>query len=109
MLFKIFIPVAMPGIIAATIFAFTVSWAQFLYPLAFLTTADQMVLTVGIVTTLITGDVFAWGQIMAGRAAGAAPPRDHLRLPDGLLHRRPDGRRDQGIEEVDGGEGQWPK
>ena len=28
MLFKIFIPVAMPGIIAATIFAFTVSWGQ---------------------------------------------------------------------------------
>jgi multiple sugar transport system permease protein len=37
MLTKIFIPVALPGIIAATIFAFTVSWAQFLYPLAFVT------------------------------------------------------------------------
>ena len=50
---KIFIPVALPGIIAATIFAFTVSWAQFLYPLAFTTSADQLVLPVGIVTTLI--------------------------------------------------------
>ena len=28
-LMKVFIPVALPGIIAATIFAFTVSWAQF--------------------------------------------------------------------------------
>ena len=36
MLWKIFIPVALPGILAATIFAFTVSWAQFLYPIAFL-------------------------------------------------------------------------
>ncbi|HJU29805.1 MAG TPA: carbohydrate ABC transporter permease, partial [Hyphomicrobiaceae bacterium] len=45
---KIFIPVALPGLIAATIFAFTVSWAQFLYPLAFTTSADQLVLPVGI-------------------------------------------------------------
>ena len=73
-LFQIFIPVAVPGIIAATIFAFTVSWAQFLYPLAFTTSADQLVLPVGIITTLITGDVFNWGQIMAGALLGAAPP-----------------------------------
>jgi multiple sugar transport system permease protein len=71
---KIFIPVALPGIVAATIFAFTVSWAQFLYPLAFTTSADQLVLPVGIITTLIRGDVFTWGQIMTGALLGAAPP-----------------------------------
>ena len=71
---KIFIPVALPGIIAATIFSFTVSWAQFLYPLAFTTSTDQLVLPVGIVTTLIKGDVFNWGQIMTGALLGAAPP-----------------------------------
>ena len=71
---RIFIPVALPGIIAATIFAFTVSWAQFLYPLAFTTSTDQLVLPVGIVTTLIKGDVFNWGQIMTGALLGAAPP-----------------------------------
>jgi len=71
---KIFIPVALPGIIAATIFAFTVSWAQFLYPLAFTTSIDQLVLPVGIVTSLIKGDVFNWGQIMTGALLGALPP-----------------------------------
>ena len=71
---RIFIPVAIPGIIAATIFAFTVSWAQFLYPLAFTTSTEQLVLPVGIITTLIKGDVFNWGQIMAGALIGAAPP-----------------------------------
>ncbi|MET4700321.1 multiple sugar transport system permease protein [Constrictibacter sp. MBR-5] len=71
---RIFIPVALPGLIAATIFAFTVSWAQFLYPLAFTTSTDQLVLPVGIVTTLIKGDVFNWGQIMTGALLGAAPP-----------------------------------
>src|ERR1700756_2503650 len=73
-LLRVFIPVALPGLIAATIFAFTVSWAQFLYPLAFTTSADQLVLPVGIITTLIKGDVFNWGQIMTGALLGAAPP-----------------------------------
>ena len=71
---RIFIPVALPGLIAATIFAFTVSWAQFLYPLAFTTSTDQLVLPVGIISSLIKGDVFNWGQIMTGALLGAAPP-----------------------------------
>jgi len=74
MLTKIFIPVALPGIIAATIFAFTVSWADFLYPMAFTTSADQLVLPAGIVTILIRGDVYAWGQIMTACLLGALPP-----------------------------------
>ncbi len=73
-LMRVFIPVALPGLIAATIFAFTVSWAQFLYPLAFTTSTDQLVLPVGIITSLIKGDVFNWGQIMTGALLGAAPP-----------------------------------
>ncbi len=74
MLIKIFIPVALPGIIAATIFAFTVSWAAFVYPTAFITTPDQMPLTIGVVSTLVRGDTFAWGQIMAGALLAALPP-----------------------------------
>jgi multiple sugar transport system permease protein len=74
MLFQIFIPVAMPGIIAATIFAFTISWANFLYPLAFLYSNDQLVLTVGVISTLIRGDVMHWGGLMAGALLAAAPP-----------------------------------
>jgi multiple sugar transport system permease protein len=74
MLFRIFIPVAMPGIIAATIFAFTVSWGAFLYPLAYLYTSSQMVLTVGIVSDLIRGDVFEWGKIMAANVLASLPP-----------------------------------
>jgi multiple sugar transport system permease protein len=71
---KIFIPVALPGLIAATIFAFTVSWAQFLYPLAFTTSVNQLVLPVGIITSLVKADVYNWGQIMTGALLGAAPP-----------------------------------
>ena len=74
MLLRVFIPVAMPGIIAATIFAFTVGWGTFLYPMAYLYSTDQMVLTVGIVSDLIRADVFQWGKIMAGSLMAAAPP-----------------------------------
>lgn len=74
MLLKIFIPVAIPGIIAATIFAFTVSWAAFVYPIAYLYSEENLVLTVGTVTTLIRGDVYHWGGLMAGALLAAAPP-----------------------------------
>ena len=73
-LIRIFIPVALPGIIAATIFAFTISWGAFLYPLAYLYTGDQLTLTVGIISDLIRGDVFLWGKIMAACVLGALPP-----------------------------------
>ncbi len=74
MLWKIFIPVALPGIIAATIFAFTVSWASFIYPMAYIYTNENQVLTAGTVTTLIRGDVFHWGGLMSGALLAAAPP-----------------------------------
>ncbi len=73
-LIRIFIPVALPGIIAATIFAFTISWGAFLYPLAYLYNGDQLTLTVGIISDLIRGDVFLWGKIMAACVLGALPP-----------------------------------
>ncbi len=74
MLFKIFIPVALPGLIAATIFAFTVSWADFVYPMAFIYSSDQLVLTAGTITTLVKADVYQWGMIMTAALFAALPP-----------------------------------
>ena len=73
MLTKVFLPVAAPGLIAATLFAFTVSWAQFLYPLAFLYRDEEKVLTNGIYTTLIRGDVYFWGELMSGALLASIP------------------------------------
>jgi multiple sugar transport system permease protein len=74
MLFKIFIPVALPGLIAATIFAFTVCWAEFVYPMAFIFSSSQQVLTAGTITTLVKADVYQWGMIMTAGLIAAAPP-----------------------------------
>jgi len=73
MLTRVFLPVAAPGLIAATLFAFTVSWAQFLYPLAFIYRDDEKVLTNGIYTTLIRGDVYFWGELMSGALLASVP------------------------------------
>ena len=93
MLTKIFIPVALPGIIAATIFAFTVSWAAFVYPMAFLYSADQQVLTVGYGHQPDPRRRLQMGYAYGRRAARRGAAARHLRLPHGLLHRRPDRRR----------------
>ena len=63
-LFKITIPMAMPGIITAGLFSFILSWQEFLYPLVFNTHSLREVVPVGI-SYLITGDLFEWGKIMA--------------------------------------------
>jgi multiple sugar transport system permease protein len=73
MITRIFLPVAAPGLIAATMFAFTVSWANFLYPLAFIYRHDEQVLTAGIYTSLIRGDVYFWGELMAASLVAAVP------------------------------------
>jgi multiple sugar transport system permease protein len=74
MLVRVFLPVAVPGLVAATIFAFTISWSGFLYPLAFIFSSDQQVLTAGTVTSLIKGDVYHWGGLMAGALLACLPP-----------------------------------
>jgi hypothetical protein len=58
--------------------------------------AAKLVLSIGVVATLVKSDVFNWGQIMAGALLGAAP-RLIIDVPDGSRHRRADRRRDQGI------------
>src|SRR5260370_30449976 len=63
---RIIFPIAMPGILSAGIFAFTLSWNEFIYALVFLSTTQQKTVPVGVVSELIRGDVFYWGPLMAG-------------------------------------------
>ena len=69
----IIIPVAIPGILSAGIFAFTLSWNEFIYALVFLSSPDQKTVPVGVTSDLIRGDVFFWGQLMAGALLGSIP------------------------------------
>ncbi|HET7365547.1 MAG TPA: carbohydrate ABC transporter permease [Burkholderiales bacterium] len=72
MLYIIF-PIAVPGILSAGIFAFTLSWNEFIYALVFLSSPEQKTVPVGVTSELIRGDVFFWGSLMAGALIGSVP------------------------------------
>ena len=68
----IILPVAVPGILSAGIFAFTLSWNEFIYALVFLSSSEQKTVPVGVVSELVRGDVFYWGSLMAGALLGGS-------------------------------------
>src|SRR5258705_1964078 len=70
---KIILPLAVPGLISAGNFAFTVSWNQVIYPLPFFSSSEAKTVPVGVVTELVEGDVYHWGALMAGALLGSLP------------------------------------
>jgi multiple sugar transport system permease protein len=70
---QIVFPIAMPGILSAGIFAFTLSWNEFIYALTFTSSSDQITASVGVTSELIRGDIYFWGSLMAGAVLGSVP------------------------------------
>ncbi len=70
---RIVVPLALPGILSVGIFAFTLSWNEFIYALVFLSDAAHKTVPVGVSSELIRGDVFFWGELMAGALLGSVP------------------------------------
>jgi multiple sugar transport system permease protein len=70
---KIVLPLAVPGLISAGIFAFTLSWNEFIYALTFIQSSENKTVPVGVLTELVRGDVFEWGSLMAGALLGSLP------------------------------------
>ncbi len=70
---KIILPLSVPGLISAGIFAFTLSWNEFIYALTFISSSEVKTVPVGVVTELVEGDVYHWGSLMAGALLGSLP------------------------------------
>ena len=70
---KIVLPLAVPGLISAGIFAFTLSWNEFIYALTFISSSESKTMPVGVITELVQGDVYQWGPLMAGALFGSLP------------------------------------
>ena len=70
---RILLPLAVPGLISAGIFAFTLSWNEFIYALTFVSSSEIKTIPVGVVTELVEGDVYHWGSLMAGALLGSLP------------------------------------
>jgi multiple sugar transport system permease protein len=72
-LFKIILPLSLPGVLSAGIFCFTLSWNEFLYALIFMSTGDMKTIPVGTISDLIKADVLFWGSLMASAVLGSVP------------------------------------
>jgi multiple sugar transport system permease protein len=72
-LWRIVLPIAVPGLVCATLFAFTLSWNEFIYALTFTSSSDQITASVGVTSELIRGDIYFWGELMAGAILGSVP------------------------------------
>jgi multiple sugar transport system permease protein len=70
---KIVLPLAVPGLISAGIFAFTLSWNEFIYALTFVSSSEIKTIPVAVVTELVKGDIYDWGPLMAGALFGSLP------------------------------------
>lgn len=69
----IILPLAMPGVLSAGIFCFTLAWNEFLYALIFMGSGDMKTIPVGVVSDLIRADVYYWGSLMAAGILGSVP------------------------------------
>jgi multiple sugar transport system permease protein len=72
-LLRIVLPIAIPGLVCAILFAFTLSWNEFIYALTFTSSSDQITASVGVTSELIRGDIYFWGSLMAGAVLGSVP------------------------------------
>jgi multiple sugar transport system permease protein len=70
---RIVLPIAIPGLVCAVLFAFTLSWNEFIYALTFISSSDQVTANVGVTSELIRGDIYFWGSLMAGAVLGSVP------------------------------------
>src|SRR6188508_144141 len=70
---KMAIPLSLPGILTVVIFTFTLTLQEFVYALTFVSSSDQKTITLGVTTDLVRGDVFYWGELMAGALIAAVP------------------------------------
>jgi multiple sugar transport system permease protein len=72
-LVKIILPLAIPGLISAFIFSFTLCWNEFIYALTFLQSTQNKTVPVAIVNEFVDGDIYRWGSLMAGALCGSLP------------------------------------
>ena len=70
---KMAIPLSLPAILTVVIFTFTLTLQEFVYALTFISSSAQKPITLGVATDLIRGDIFYWGEIMAGALLASIP------------------------------------
>lgn len=70
---KMVLPVSLPGILTVVIFTFTLTLQEFIYALTFISSSAQKTITLGVATDLVRGDIYYWGELMAGALIASIP------------------------------------
>lgn len=70
---RIVLPISLPGLVSAGLFAFTLSWNEFIYSLTLAQSNNVKTLPTGVVSQLVLGDVYFWGSLMAAALLGSVP------------------------------------
>lgn len=70
---KMVLPVSVPAILTVVIFTFTLTLQEFVYALTFISSTAQKTITLGVTTDLVRGDIYFWGELMAGALIAAVP------------------------------------
>jgi multiple sugar transport system permease protein len=72
-LIRVVLPMAVPGIVCAALFGFTLTWNEFIYALTFVSQSANKTAVVGVTADLIRGDIYYWGSLMAGAVLASVP------------------------------------
>ncbi|MGD9531843.1 carbohydrate ABC transporter permease [Pseudonocardia sp.] len=72
-LVRVVAPLLFPGLVAVVVFAFTLTASEFIYALAFISPSAEKVISTGVPTELIRGDVFFWQSLQAATILVAVP------------------------------------
>ena len=72
-LWKVVLPTALPGLIAATVFSFLQSWNHLIYALAFVSKSESKILSAGVISELIAMDQYVWGSLMGAGFLACIP------------------------------------
>ncbi|MGH3345915.1 MAG: carbohydrate ABC transporter permease, partial [Nocardioides sp.] len=70
---RVVVPLMFPGMVAVVVFAFTLTASEFIYALAFISPTSEKVVSTGVPTELIRGDVFHWQSLQAANMVIAVP------------------------------------
>lgn len=70
---KLVVPISLSGILTVVIFTFTLVTQEFVYALTFISTENSQMLSVGVPTFLVRGDVYFWGSLMAACLIASVP------------------------------------
>jgi multiple sugar transport system permease protein len=72
-IYRIVLPISVPGILTVVIFAFSLCVNEFIYAFTFISSSEQRTVSAGVPNDLIRGDIYFWQSLMAATLIPAIP------------------------------------